>query len=324
MTAEQTSPIAIFGNLNVDQWVKTVDRFPAWDEEIVVESARIELAGTAGYMLRAAIGLGMETFVVSTIGDDAFGSIVLDELTEIGADSSGVAVLTGEETCLGLIFVGPEGERAILATLGAHGDMDGKLVARHDSRIAACDDVIFCGMYLLPRLGPADVLPLARAARARGQRVWFDPSWDPAGWTDQTRTETLALLQEVDIYLPNEAELLRLTGTDSLAAALDMTTALSGEVVVKRGAEGALFASGAVRVSVPGLPIRAVNTIGAGDIFDIGYLYGRRRGWEPEQRLYFANALAANVIAQLGARQYPDATTVLTNLEDIHATRPHS
>jgi sugar/nucleoside kinase (ribokinase family) len=76
-------------------------------------------------------------------------------------------------------------------------------------------------------------------------------------------------------------------------------------------------------VSVPGLPIQAVNTIGAGDIFDIGYLYGRRRGWEPEQRLRFANALAANVIAQPGARQYPDASAVLTNLEDIHATHTH-
>ena len=47
--------IAIVGNLNVDQVVRTVIRFPAWDEELIVDSVHLELAGTAGYLAAAAL-----------------------------------------------------------------------------------------------------------------------------------------------------------------------------------------------------------------------------------------------------------------------------
>src|SRR3712207_2151151 len=109
MVADARAPLAIVGNLNVDQWVRTVDRFPRWDEELVVDSARIELAGTAGYLLRACRGLGMDAFVVSTIGDDPFGAFVRDELRTLEVDAAGVEVLSGQETSLGMVFVGAAG-----------------------------------------------------------------------------------------------------------------------------------------------------------------------------------------------------------------------
>ena len=163
---------------------------------------------------------------------------------------------------------------------------------------------------MLPRFGPADALPYARKLRERGQLVAFDPSWDPAGWTAETRAGTLALLSEIDVYLPNEPELLHLTGAADLDSAVTQVAALAGEVVVKRGAGGALYARGDVRIAVPGFPVEAVNTIGAGDVFDAAYLYARRQGWPPEQRLCYANALAAMVVSQRGTRVYPDADAV--------------
>jgi sugar/nucleoside kinase (ribokinase family) len=322
MPNDLTTPVAIVGNLNVDQWIGPIDRFPDWDEEIIVESSRLELAGTAGYLLRAAHGLGMTGFVVSTIGDDPYGALVLDELRRLGAETRGVEVLPGAETCLGMIFIGSEGQRAIIATLGAHAEMNLDVVCRHDDRIAACGDVFLCGMYLLPKLRAPDILPYAGTVSARGQQVFFDPSWDPAGWTPQTRKGTLALLAAVDVYLPNETELLHLTGAVDLDAALDQVCQLAGEVVVKRGANGALLASGSSRVSVPALPVTPVNTIGAGDVFDIGYLYARRLGWRPEERLRFACGLAGMVVAQAGIRQYPNADEVMVTMKEAgYATR---
>lgn len=322
MPSNVTSPVAIVGNLNLDQWIGPIDRFPDWDEEIIVGSSRLELAGTAGYMLQAALGLGMTGIVVSTIGGDPYGALVLDELRQLGAETGGVEVLPAAETCLGMIFIGSEGQRAILATLGAHAEMNLDVVCRHDDRIAACGDVLLCGMYLLPKLSAQDILPYAQAVRARGQQVFFDPSWDPAGWTPQTREGTLALLRDVDVYLPNETELLHLTGASDLDDALDQVCQLAGEVVVKRGADGALFASGSTRVDVPALPVSPVNTIGAGDVFDIGYLYARRLGWRPKDRLRFACGLAGMVVAQAGIRRYPNAAEVMVTLKEAgYATR---
>ena len=178
-----------------------------------------------------------------------------------------------------MIFVGANGHRGIMSTLGAHALMDIETALRHDDRVAACAEVVLCGTYLLPRFGPAAALPYAKRLRGRGQVVAFDPSWDPAGWSESTRAGTLALLPEIDVYLPNEPELLHLTGKDCLDDAIAIVAALAGELIVKRGADGALYVRGNERIAVPGFPVEAANTIGAGDVFDAAYLYARRSGW---------------------------------------------
>ena len=316
MATDLQAPLAIVGNLNVDLWVRTVDRFPRWDEEIVVDSSRVELAGTAGYLLRACRGLGIEAVVVSTIGDDPFGAVVVDGLRALGVDAGGVEVLPGRETCLGMIFVGPLGQRGILTTLGAHAVMDLDIVHRHDDRVARCPEVVLCGSYLLPRLGPADVLPYARSLRARGQLVVFDPSWDPGGWGETTRRATLDLLREVDVYLPNETELIHLTGASAGDAAIAAVGGLARETVVKRGADGATYVANGACAAVRGFSVEAINTVGAGDVFDVGYLYARRRGLSPVERVRFACALAAMVVSQSGPRTYPDAAAVERFMEE--------
>ena len=304
------APLAIVGNLNPDQWVQTVERFPTWDEELIVGSARLEVAGTAGHALLVARALGVEPIVVSTLGDDVFGRFMMAELAAVGVDAAGVEVLPEEETPLGIVFVGTGGRRAILSTVGAHARMGVDVAERHDARVAACAEVLLGGTYILPRFSTADVLPYARRLRDRGQLVAFDPSWDPTGWGETTRRDTFALLETVDVYLPNAEELTALTGAPAWQDALQLVESRADETVLKRGAAGAVYARGAARIEVPGFAVDAVNTVGAGDAFDVAYLYARRRGWPPVRRLRFACALAALIVSQTGARTYPDAAAV--------------
>lgn len=310
MHRDPSGPLAIIGNLNVDQWLGPVTRFPAWDEELLIDASRIELAGSAGYIGLACRGLGIDPFIVSTVGNDLFGRFTLDTLRDFGLETSGVETVPGLPTPVGLIFIGPGGERGILSVLGAHAEMSAEVARRHDDRVAACPEVFLCGNYLLPKCSPLQMRDYAQMARERGQIVVFDPSWDPGGWIEQTRGETRALLSDVDVYLPNQEELCRVTATSSWKCGLDAIRGMATETIVKRGAGGAVFASAQEIIDVPGLPIEAVNTIGAGDVFDAAYLYGRRCGWPPEERLAFACSLAAYIVAQRGERHYPDEQTV--------------
>ncbi len=313
MSGEPAPPIAIVGNLNVDQIVSTVTRFPEWDEELLVASSRLELAGTAGYLALAARGLGMTPFVVSTVGDDDHARFMRRELAAAGIDDTGVETISGVSSCLGIIFVGDQGQRGILTVLGAHEQMSVAVAERHDDRIAACAEVFLCGNFLLPEFSPKHVTGYARRLRERGQLVVFDPSWDPGGWQPGTRADTLALLDAVDVFMPNETEFSSLTGTagwcDGLAEL--RKHAPTTQVVIKRGAEGAVSVAGDRIVEVPGLPVDVVNTVGAGDVFDMGFLYARRRGWDTRRCLEFACAAAAYVVSQEGTRTYPDEKTVL-------------
>jgi sugar/nucleoside kinase (ribokinase family) len=313
MSSDLAAPIAIVGNLNVDQVVATVTRFPAWDEELLVDSSRLELAGAAGYLAHGARGLGMTPFVVSTAGDDDYGDFMRREMAAAGIDDAGVDTLPGMVSCLGIIFVGDRGQRGILTVLGAHEQMNVAVAERHDARVAACPEVVLCGSYLLPRFSPKLVTGYARRLRERGQTVVFDPSWDPGGWQPATRAATLALLAHVDLFMPNEEEYFHLTDTSTLEDGMAVIRERAPDVgvVVKRGPDGAVAVLDGDVIAVPGLPIEAVNTIGAGDVFDIAFLYARRRGWETRHGLEFACATAAHVVAQCGQRVYPDEKTVL-------------
>ena len=187
MPDEAMAPLAIVGNWVAHQVVSTVDRFPAWDEELLVESSRLEVAGTAGYLALAAQGLGIPPFVVSTVGNDASADFLRQGLASAGIDDAGVETIPGAETCLGIIFVGDRGQRGILTVLGAHEQMSVAVAERHDARIAACAEVFLCGNYLLPQFSPGLAVEYARRLRERGQVIVFDPSWDPGGWTAQSR-----------------------------------------------------------------------------------------------------------------------------------------
>ncbi|MEJ7653544.1 MAG: carbohydrate kinase family protein [Chloroflexia bacterium] len=307
--------LGIVGNLNADLWIGPVKRFPQWDEELIVTSARVELAGTAGYVMHACRALGSDAYTVSTLGDDVFGRAVLRAVSELGFTTDGVDVLAGMETALGMIFIDPSGRRSILATLGAHSEMSLDVVAAHDEAAAQFDTILLCGVYSFPKLTPADMAPYASRARERGQVVAFDPSWDPSGWSERTRRDTFTLLSEVDVYLPNESELTHLTGRSDWREALRDVESLAAEVVLKRGALGAVQTPGGAWTEVPAFPVNAVNTVGAGDVFDTAYLYALWQGWEVERRLEFACAFAAMVVSQPGDRTYPSQADVESFIE---------
>jgi sugar/nucleoside kinase (ribokinase family) len=122
---------------------------------------------------------------------------------------------------------------------------------------------------------------LFRRARLLGLTISLDPNWDPSGeWRGFE-----ALLPLVDVFLPNQNEALALTGAATVEAALSRLGQTCPTVAVKMGAQGALAAQGAETVHAPALKIKVVDTTGAGDSFDGGFLYGFLNGWSLERSL---------------------------------------
>jgi sugar/nucleoside kinase (ribokinase family) len=311
---KQNAPLGILGNFNADLVVGPVPHMPAWDEEVLAGGSNLWTAGTAGYMALAAHALGIEPRIVSAIGDDQVGRSLLDDLARRGIPTDGIAVLPGERTPMGIVVVGPGGRRGIISFNGAHDRLDRTVYEAGREWLAGCAELILCGTYLLPRLGPAEALQIARGARQRGQLVVFDPSWDPAGWPAPTREATLALLAEVDLYMPNEPELLALTGAGSWQEGLALVGRLCPEVVLKRGEAGAVALVAGTLTEVPAQPVPVADTIGAGDSFDVGYLWARRQGRPVAERLRFANALAGLVVSSPDRSRFPGVDDVLAGL----------
>jgi sugar/nucleoside kinase (ribokinase family) len=124
------------------------------------------------------------------------------------------------------------------------------------------------------------------AARQSNTQVYLECQAHKASLDDP---EVKSALQLVDVFSPNAEEALALTGASSVEAALAELAALSPLVVIKLGKEGAIAQQGSRIVRVPGIRVNAIDTTGAGDNFDCGFVYAQIRGYSLEDSLRCGN-----------------------------------
>jgi sugar/nucleoside kinase (ribokinase family) len=127
---------------------------------------------------------------------------------------------------------------------------------------------------------------LYREARRRGTFVYIDSHWNIEALHSSGIPQ---VLREVDVFSPNLAEACEITMTGTAEEALDVLEQWCRCIVVKAGARGCVASRDGKRVEVPALPVQAVETTGAGDNFNAGFLYGILHGYTFETCLRCAN-----------------------------------
>lgn len=243
---------------------------PRWGQaEQIVDGYALEIGGSANLFACQVAKLGLRVGLIGVVGDDPFGRILLELLRGQGPDLSRLRVDPAVPTGLGLHLTEPH-DRAILTVPGSIDATGPGDLPEAPERL--CRHWHLASFYLLTRLRPAwpDFLGRARAA---GVTVSLDTNWDPAERWDGVRD----LLPLCDVFLPNEEELRRISGHRDVAEGARALSRLGPLVAVKRGADGALVARGGeVVAEAPAEPLRApiVDTVGAGDSFDAGFLSG--------------------------------------------------
>ncbi len=172
-------------------------------------------------------------------------------------------------------------------------------------------------LSLFEASGRARLVDIARAVRARGGHVVFDPNYRAAGWPEQgvARAAFEALGQATSIVLPTFADESLLFGDASAERTVQRYQALGAqEVVVKLAAHGCLVAAAAqVQYLAPPSAVTALDTTGAGDAFNAAYLAARLAGRSASEAARAGNMLAGEVV------RYPGA---ILPLERIAALKP--
>jgi sugar/nucleoside kinase (ribokinase family) len=137
---------------------------------------------------------------------------------------------------------------------------------------------------------------LFRELKARGLTTSLDTNDDP-----EDRWEGLAeIFPYLDIFLPNDREACRIAKTDHFGTAIEWLASRVPTLVVKLGLQGALLRQGQHELRVPGEKANCVDTVGAGDSFDAGFLHNFLRGAPLEDCLRFANKVAAHSVTAAG------------------------
>ncbi len=271
---ERAFDILVVGEVNPDIIVSDPDPRPVFGQvERVVSGIHLTIGSSSVIMACAAARLGLRVAIVGVVGDDVFGRFMLEAMRDRGLDVSAVRVDPHTPTGASVILSNGR-DRAIFTAPGTIGAVTAHDVP--DSLLARARHLHIGSWFLQSGLHPGAAGLLA-AARDAGLTTSIDPNWDPAErWDSGLR----ALLSGVDLVFPNEAEAIAIAGIDDVEAAAVAIAGLGTDsrgggplVVVKRGRGGALVASmHGVLDRVSAYPVDAVDTTGAGDAFDAGFL----------------------------------------------------
>ncbi|MDQ3930329.1 MAG: ribokinase [Chloroflexota bacterium] len=282
--------VVVLGSLNMDLVVR-VSRLPLPGETITGHSFA-QVPGGKGANQATALGrLGAFVQMVGRVGQDAFGTSLIDSLGKAGVDISHVTRTDGASTGLAFIFVDDGGENMIVLEPGANGLLT-------PSDVSASGDSIFKADALLLQLEvPLEtVIEAAMLARAASVLVVLNAA--PA------RVLTEALLALVDVLVVNETELLMLAGTNGTQqeAVLALLARGVGSVLVTLGREGSFLATRQGTVYMPAFQVEAVDTTAAGDAFTAAYVMSLLEGLDSLACLRFASAAAAIKVTRRGAQ----------------------
>jgi sugar/nucleoside kinase (ribokinase family) len=254
--------------------------------------ARIEFRGGGSAANVAAWG---QAALVGRVGADARGTEVAEGLRAAGV-SAFLAVDEHKPTGTCLVLVGPDGERTMFPDPGAN---DGLLPADVPPAALSAGGHLHVAGYALLRAGSR---PAARSAIERARAAGMTVSIDPSSAALLT-PEFFDFAAAARLLLPNAAEATALAGRPDPVQSARALAGRFGEVVVKLGAEGAVWTDGDEEVHARALPVSAVvDTTGAGDSFAAGLLRARLSGAAPAEALAAGCELAAQAVATPGAR----------------------
>ena len=289
-----TFDIVAVGEVNADL-ILSGDVTPAFGQvEKLVSDARLVIGSSTAIFACAAARLGLRTAIVGKVGKDIFGRFMIDALGERGVDTSGVVVDADTPTGLSVILA-RGADRAILTYPGTIAALRYSEIRL--ATVRAARHLHIGSYFLLDALRP-DVPRLFEQAHAAGLTVSMDTNFDPSeAWNGGVHDA----LRHVDVFLPNATEAMAITGknsTDDAIGALAETVSL---VAVKLGEQGATARQGSgPAISLPVSPVEVVDTVGAGDCFDAGFLFGFLNGWDIRRALALGIACGSLSTAKAG------------------------
>lgn len=284
----------VIGGVNVDLILGTLDDWPRRGTEIMLAQSECRPGGPGANTGLALAARQVPSRVIANIGDDMFGRW----LSESFAGKAEAWVRSTRPTTMTVGIVHGDGERTFLTTeghLAAFSPED--VIAQLPPHAGPGDIALLCCPFLSPLLMEQGEALLGELAE-RGFVVALDTAWPPSGWTETTRRRLLSWLPRCRHVLLNDLEAKGLTGEEDLDRATDLLLARlapGATLVIKRGAEGASAWHAGRRIDRTAPRVTVIDTIGAGDIFNAGYLEGQLRG------LALADCLALGVEAASSA-----------------------
>jgi ribokinase len=311
--------IVVVGSSNTDMTIR-LPHLPLPGETEIGGDFVMSAGGKGANQAVAAARAGGSVTFVARVGKDVFGTSAIAGFKKDAIDVAFVARDAEAKSGVALIFVARSGENSIAVASGANAMLSAADVKRAAKAITQARILI---MQLETPLATA--LAAASLARKAGVRVILNPAPAPA------HPLPLALLRQISIVTPNETEAEKLTGiaietaADAARAAERLLAKGVRTVIITLGSRGSFVATAEEKILVPAFRVRAVDTTGAGDVFNGALAVALGEGKTLLEAVRFASAAGAISITRLGAQpSAPSRAEIDSFLSEPKRSRPRS
>jgi sugar/nucleoside kinase (ribokinase family) len=309
MMKKRAYDVLVAGEINPDLILTHPDLEPKFgQQEVLVDSFELTIGSSSAIFACGLARLGGRVLFVGVVGEDLFGNFMIEALHQRGIDTSSVIVEPNERTGISIILT-RGADRAILTYPGAIAKLTAEKVS--DDLLQRSRHLHVASYFLQEALQP-DLKKLFQRAHAYGLTTSLDINWDPGGqWEGVWEA-----LSETDLFFLNSAEALALTGESTVKAALTSLADAVPVVAVKLGSEGGMVRQGEELLVVPAISVPVVDTVGAGDSFDAGFVYGYLQDWPLERCLKLGVACGSlSLRAAGGTNRQPDLEEAMYYVE---------
>jgi len=271
------------GSVVIDQ-KSTVSSTPKIGEIVLALDYHLHMGGPVANALATLQRLGMKTQYMGRVGDDEYGRRIAETMKAKGIDTSRLGLVEGGATAFSTVLVDAETKQRTIAFF------PGNVLGRAAEDCIDAEAVKGAKLLHVDMDTPA-VMAACRAANEAGVPISVDADGISRGLEDILRMAT--------IFIPAQEIAAQLTGTDDPLSAgkhirekYDLDT-----VVVTRGAEGSVTITQEGTTDVDAFQVEALDTTGAGGVYQGGYLYGYLQGWSAKRTARFANATAGIMVS---------------------------
>ncbi len=284
-----------FGALNVDMLFK-VDKLASAEEESFIEDYKEACGGSAANTMVGLARLGCKVGFIGKVANDREGKMQLDCFKAEGVDTSGIVEAPKGKSGAVMGFVDRKGARALYINSGVN-----DLVEPREIKWEYVSQTKF--LHLSSFVGEKSFRAQKKllSALPDGVKISFDPG---SLYAQKGFAVIEPMIRNSYVLMPNAIELEQLTGEEDYRKSADYLISMGVKVVaVKLGAKGCYVTDGQEKLKVEPFKVKAIDTTGAGDAFDAGFLYGLIS----EKSLYecgqLGNFVASRNVMKLGARE---------------------
>jgi len=282
------------GDINVDV-IALISHYPQKGGDGLAEKGELHAGGSAANTALTLARFGVEVGLLGRVGADPLADYVLGELRRSGVELD--LVQRDQEALTGIMFivVTPDGERTMFGCRGANSH----LAPISLNELNGLRWLHVSGYALLEEPQRTTALMALETAHRRGMTISLDVGMCTA---IRAKEDVRKLLPKVDVLFPNLEEARLLTEKERAREALEaLLEGGAGLVALKLGKEGCMVGDGKSVFKVPAFPVEVVDTTGAGDGFNAGFILGRLWGLSLRESALLGNALGGLACTVLGA-----------------------